>query len=67
MLTKSADDGFITSTTARELAGGISRMAEWRWIKAGIIPQPHRIRGRKYWRRSEFLAALDAARPEVAE
>ena len=55
------DDALITSVTARELAGGISAMTLWRWRKAGLIPDPIAIRGRNYWRRSPFVAALARA------
>jgi hypothetical protein len=54
-------DVLINSTTARLLAGVISSMSLWRWIRAGIIPEPLKIRGRNYWRRGEFIAALEAA------
>jgi hypothetical protein len=55
------DDALITSATARELAGGISTMTIWRWVRDGIIPEPTVIRGRNYWRRVEFVGALTAA------
>lgn len=54
-------DRLIDSTTACAIAGGISDMSLWRWERAGILPKPLRIRRRKYWVRSEFLAALHAA------
>lgn len=51
----------ITSAECRYLAGGISDMTLWRWIRRGIVPQPLVIERRRYWRRGEFLAALQAA------
>ncbi len=54
-------DPLITAGTACDLAGGISRMTLWRWREAGIIPAPIVIRGRNYFRRGAFLAALAAA------
>lgn len=56
-------DALITSATATALAGGISQMTLWRWTRDGIIPPPTLIRGRKYWRRVSFLAALAVASP----
>ncbi len=52
-------DSLISSATGRKLAD-VSLMTLWRWGKAGILPKPLNIRGRNYWRRSEFLAALAA-------
>lgn len=54
-------DELITSTEARRLAGGVSDMAIWRWLKRGIIPEPLVIERRRYWIRREFLAALTLA------
>ena len=54
-------DELIDSATARRLAGGISDMSLWRWLRKGIVPKPMYIERRRYWRRGEFLAALDAA------
>lgn len=55
------DDPLITQRKARDLAGGISDMTLWRWRRLGIIPPPLSIRGRNYWRKSVFLAALTQA------
>ncbi|WP_295392917.1 hypothetical protein [uncultured Thiodictyon sp.] len=55
------DDPLITANTARALAGDVSAMTIWRWQRAGIIPAPLKIRTRNYWRKSAFLAALQAA------
>jgi predicted DNA-binding transcriptional regulator AlpA len=43
------------------LAGGISDMSLWRWIRDGVVPPPRIIRARRYWPRGEFLAALHSA------
>jgi len=37
---------------------GISSMSEWRWRKAGLLPEPVRIRGRCYYRRDELECAI---------
>lgn len=58
------DDPLITQRQARHLAGNISDMTMWRWRQAGIIPPPISIRGRNYWRKSVFLAALAQARSQ---
>ena len=52
-------DPLITSATAAALAGNVSQMTLWRWAKDGVIPQPIKIRRRKYWRRAEFVAAIN--------
>lgn len=54
-------DALINSATAKTIAGGVCDMTVWRWIRAGIIPQPLKIRGRNFWRRGDFIAALEAA------
>jgi predicted DNA-binding transcriptional regulator AlpA len=55
------DDALITAPEARRLAGGISDMSLWRWIRDGVVPPPRIIRARRYWPRGEFLAALHSA------
>jgi predicted DNA-binding transcriptional regulator AlpA len=55
------DDTLITAPEARRLAGGISDMSLWRWIRDGVVPPPRIIRARRYWPRGEFLAALHSA------
>ena len=52
------DEALIGATEARRLAGNVSDMTLWRWMKDGIIPQPTKIRRRNYWKRGEFIAAL---------
>jgi len=54
-------DTLITSATAAALAGDVSHMTLWRWTRDKVIPAPIRIRGRKFWNRAAFLAALQAA------
>lgn len=39
-----------------EYFGGQSAMTEWRWRKAGILPEPIRINGRCFYRESDLLA-----------
>ncbi|MFE8034564.1 hypothetical protein [Thiohalocapsa marina] len=51
-------DALLSSATARRLAGGISVMTEWRWRRDGLLPAPVQIRGRNYYRRGPFMAAL---------
>jgi hypothetical protein len=53
-------DVLITARQGRKLAGEISEMTLWRWLKAGIVPDPIVIRNRRYWWKSEFIAALTA-------
>jgi len=60
-MTTPSDDTLITATEGRRLAGSVSDMTLWRWIRAGIVPEPIVIRRRRYWRRAEFVAALNAA------
>lgn len=55
------DDALIGQSEARRLAGNISDMTLWRWRQAGVIPEPLSIRRRNYWRRGEFLRALELA------
>jgi len=55
------DAALIPQSVAKLLAGDVSDMTFWRWRKAGLIPELRKIRGRNYWRRSEFLSALEAA------
>lgn len=51
-------DALMPSAEARRLAGGISTMTEWRWRRDGLLPAPVQIRGRNYYRRGAFMAAL---------
>lgn len=53
-------DALLPSAEARRLAGGISAMTEWRWRRDGLLPAPVQIRGRNYYRRGAFMAALRA-------
>jgi len=38
----------------------VSDMTIWRWIKAGIFPEPIKINGRNYWREDSVYEALAA-------
>jgi hypothetical protein len=51
-------DALLPSAEARRLAGGISTMTEWRWRRDGLLPAPVQIRGRNYYRKGPFMAAL---------
>jgi hypothetical protein len=55
------EDRLINAREARRLAGNITSMTLWRWRRAEIVPAPIQIRNRNYWRRSEYLRALEAA------
>ncbi len=39
----------VSSRTARTELGDISEMTIWRWVQAGILPQPIKINKRNYW------------------
>lgn len=56
-----SNDPLMTSAEAKRLAGGVCDMTIYRWIKAGVIPPPLKIRGRNYWRRGEFVRSLESA------
>lgn len=56
-------DPLIASAEARREWGCISPVTEWRWREAGILPRPHRIRGRNYYLRSQVEAVKTAANP----
>ena len=45
-------DPLISSAEIRRQLGDVSDMTIWRWEKAGILPEPIKINGRKYWRQS---------------
>lgn len=42
-------DKLVSSRTARAELGDVSEMTIWRWVKAGIMPEPIKINGRNYW------------------
>lgn len=52
------DDALLSASEARKLAGGITSMTEWRWRRAGLLPEPIKIRRRAYYKRSAFMHAL---------
>lgn len=58
------DEQYISSPTMRSLVGGISEVTEWRWAQddALLFPKPVRINNRKYYKKSEIVAWLDAMR-----
>ncbi|MEW7986942.1 MAG: hypothetical protein AB2797_04625 [Candidatus Thiodiazotropha sp.] len=51
----------ISTAQLRQMVGGVSDMTIWRWVKAGVIPKPKKIRKRNYWPKSETIAALESA------
>lgn len=59
------DESLITAPEARRLAGAISDMTLWRWVRDGVVPQPLVIRRRRYWQRAAFVAALRCAGTET--
>ena len=60
-------DALMPSSELRALCGGISAMTEWRWRRAGLLPEPIQIRGRNYYRKGEFMRALRTlGTPEAA-
>lgn len=42
---------------------GVSRTTEWRWSRDGILPEPARIAGRRYYARS----AIDDLKRRAAQ
>lgn len=60
-LNQSDEDRLITAEDVRRIAGGISDMTLWRWLKRGILPQPLVIERRRYWWREAIVAALQRA------
>ncbi|WPL17554.1 hypothetical protein Thiowin_02579 [Thiorhodovibrio winogradskyi] len=55
------DDRLITAEEVRRIAGGISDMTLWRWLKRGILPPPLVIERRRYWWKEAILDALQCA------
>jgi predicted DNA-binding transcriptional regulator AlpA len=51
----------IRSQDLRQRYGGVSDMTLWRWVRDGVIPQPVKINGRRYWRVAD-LDEIDAKR-----
>lgn len=47
-----ANDPLVRSIELRRMLGGISKMTEWRWRKAGILPEPIKIRRHCFYRQS---------------
>ncbi len=52
------DFALLSSRQLRELAGEVSDMTLWRWVKAGIIPKPIKINGRNFWPKHETISSL---------
>lgn len=54
------DHKLIPAPKARaDWFGGISAMTEHRWRKAGILPEPIRIRSRCFYRESDLIAVQE--------
>jgi len=50
----------VAAPTARaDYLGNISAMTEWRWRKAGILPDPIQINKRNFYRESDLIAVQD--------
>ena len=49
----------ITSATLRAKFGNVSDMTIWRWQRAKLIPEPIKIRNRRYWDEGKVNAALE--------
>lgn len=54
-------DHLIAADEVRRLAGGISDMTLWRWLRRGILPQPLNIERRRYWWRNTVIESLNRA------
>jgi len=48
VLTGDEDTELIESSLVREQFS-ISSMTEWRWVRRGILPEPIRVGGKKYY------------------
>jgi len=55
-------DELIDAAAVRRLCGSVSDMTIRRWCARGILPKPRHIERRRYWRRGDVIAALDAHR-----
>lgn len=58
---RSPNSELITTAAVRQICGGISKSALWRWRKTleTGFPPPIVIAGRTYWRRSDVLAWIE--------
>ena len=50
-----SNDPLMQSRQVRAALGDVSDMTIWRWVKAGILPEPIKINSRNYWRQSEVI------------
>lgn len=57
----------ISSSTARELLGGISAMSEWRWAQDEKLnfPRPIKIRNRNFYREADILEWINSREIEA--
>jgi predicted DNA-binding transcriptional regulator AlpA len=49
----------IGAAAVKQMCGGVSDMAIWRWLKEGNFPQPQYIGNRRYWRAGDVMDWLD--------
>jgi len=64
-----SDHKLVSAPKARtEYFGGISAMTEWRWRKAGILPEPIQINKRNFYREADLIAVQErfATKSEAA-
>lgn len=54
-------DPLLTSRQTSAELGNVCDMTLWRWVHAGILPRPIKIRNRNYWRRSWVEQVKDQA------
>jgi len=52
-----ATDSLVPARQVRAEFGDISNSTLWSWVKRGLLPQPHHIRQRAFWKRSELVVA----------
>ncbi len=50
-------DSLVSTRQARAELGQIANSTLWDWVKRGLLPQPHHIRQRAFWKRGDFNAA----------
>jgi predicted DNA-binding transcriptional regulator AlpA len=48
---------FLFSSGVRAEFGGIGATTLWRWVKRGLIPEPHHLGTRAVWFADEIAAA----------
>jgi len=69
-MTSNTPDRLLSARAVRELCGNVSDMSLWRWVRAGILPPPTKIRGRKFWPESvvqRLVTEGDRPRPQPGD